>query len=74
MKSPCRDRATGADCPRRKAGCAANCPDWAEYVDERNKAYKVRAQISDISHSANEARSVRYYKALKRRRNNSRWG
>ena len=74
MKSPCRDRATGADCPKRRAGCAATCPEWAEYVEERDKAYKARARQSDIDHYANDMKSNRYYKSLKRRRNKSRWG
>ena len=38
-KNPC-----GKECPRRAVGCAVSCPDWAEYVKERNKDYEKRKE------------------------------
>ena len=43
MKNPCYNKQTKTDCPRRCAGCAINCPDWAEYVKERDARYKAEA-------------------------------
>ena len=40
LESPCYDNKTKTDCPRRCAGCASNCPDWAAYVEERDRRYK----------------------------------
>lgn len=35
IPTPCKK-----DCPNRCVGCAAQCPDWAEYVERRNKQYE----------------------------------
>lgn len=43
MKNPCYNKQTKTDCPRRCAGCAINCPDWAEYVKKRAERYKAEA-------------------------------
>ena len=48
MKCPCYDELTKTDCPRRKAGCAINCPEWAEYVEARNKAYEENIRAGDV--------------------------
>ena len=39
MRSPCFDEKNRQDCPRRHAGCAATCPEWAEYEKQRNAEY-----------------------------------
>lgn len=49
MDSPCYDKKTKTDCPRRCGGCAVNCPEWAAYVAERNELYKQRAR--DCAHN-----------------------
>lgn len=41
-KHPCYDETTHTDCPRRKAGCATTCPEWAEYDKQRQKIYAER--------------------------------
>ena len=46
MDSPCYNRKTHTDCPKRHAGCAIDCPDWAAYCSERDKEYEERAEIS----------------------------
>lgn len=38
-KQPC-DR----NCPRRAAGCAVSCPDWAEYLKRREADYQNRME------------------------------
>ena len=43
MDNPCYDRVNKIDCPRRKGGCSVDCPDWAKYIEEREKMYKERA-------------------------------
>ena len=40
MKHPCQK-----DCPKREVGCAARCPEWAEYVKWRNKDYERRIEL-----------------------------
>lgn len=45
-KSPCYDEKTRTDCPRRHAGCAATCPEWAKYDEYRKSVYKERQNNS----------------------------
>ena len=40
MKQPCQK-----DCPKREVGCASHCPEWAEYVEWRNKDYERRIAL-----------------------------
>lgn len=47
MNPPCYDRINHIDCPRRHAGCAATCPEWAEYVKERDRDYASRKKTLD---------------------------
>lgn len=54
--SPCFDRETRQDCPRRHAGCAATCPDWAEYEKQRNARYE---EIEQLHKNTNAYHSVR---------------
>ena len=42
MKNPCFNKETRTDCPKRCAGCAVNCPEWAAYVKERDAEYERR--------------------------------
>lgn len=37
MKHPC-----SKDCQFRSAECRLNCPEWLEYVKQRNAEYKAR--------------------------------
>lgn len=43
MSHPCFDEKTRTDCPRRHAGCAVNCPEWAAWEKEREEVYRKRA-------------------------------
>lgn len=49
MVNPCYDKKTGTDCPRRKPGCGATCPEWARYVEARDAEYdrRYRARCVD---------------------------
>ena len=51
MKVPCYNTETKTDCPRRHAGCSADCPKWNKYLKERDEDYKQRA----IEYNANAA-------------------
>lgn len=53
---PCFDVQSRQDCPRRHAGCAATCPEWAKYEKQRKAGY----EKVDEYHKATEAyRQVR---------------
>lgn len=43
MKHPC-----SKDCEFRSAECRLNCPEWLEYVKQRNMEYQTRQQERDI--------------------------
>ena len=67
LKNPCYVKGSKTGCPRRTAGCAVNCPDWAEYVEEREKCYKERkikggvdAAIYGIHETRKELRRKKY--------------
>lgn len=47
MINPCFDEATKTDCPGRHAGCAVDCPAWAEYVRARNAEYEKKRIEND---------------------------
>lgn len=51
MKQPCEK-----DCPRRRGGCAVDCPDWAKYVEQRTKDFARRLQEADIATAVCEGR------------------
>lgn len=48
MESPCYNVEKKIDCPRRSAGCAVDCPDWAEYVKARDAGYLERRHEYDV--------------------------
>lgn len=56
IESPCYNRETKTDCPRRCAGCAVDCPDWAAHVSERDKVYKDRKIQRDVGSVMYESR------------------
>lgn len=33
MKPPCYNEETKTDCSRRRVGCHATCPEWAEFEE-----------------------------------------
>ncbi len=41
-KNPCYNEQTKTHCTKRHPGCGATCPDWAEYVAERDAEYEQR--------------------------------
>lgn len=67
MKNPCFNRETRTDCPKRKAGCAVDCPDWAKYVKERDEEYERRKILSEVNCTIFSSRS-RLYKKLAMRK------
>ena len=42
MTNPCYDLKLKQDCPRRHAGCAATCPEWADYEKKKHEEYELR--------------------------------
>lgn len=49
MKHPC-----SKDCPFRSAECRLNCPEWLEYVKQRNDEYKTRQRERDMQRNYRE--------------------
>lgn len=47
MKHPC-----AKECPRRQAGCAVDCPEWADYVKKRDEEYKERQRKCQVMDAA----------------------
>lgn len=63
MTHPCFDHKSRQDCPRRHAGCAATCPEWAEYEKKRNARYdeaKNDRQNVEVYHDVREKRANMY--------------
>lgn len=54
--SPCFDEATRTSCSRRCAGCSAECPEWAAYVEQRNQEYAERAARAEATSDYFEVR------------------
>lgn len=54
LQNPCYNTQTKTDCPKRCAGCATTCPEWAKYTQERNKMYEQRAAENRAKHDAGE--------------------
>lgn len=50
----------GRDCERRHAGCAANCPNWAEYVKARSAYYKKLHALKKKAVDEREKAHMRY--------------
>ena len=69
-RPPCYNVETKTDCPRRAAGCAVDCDDWAEYVQERDAEYKKRAEgllVQNALYAVERSRVKDYYRKLKYR-------
>lgn len=67
---PCYNKETKTDCPRRTAGCAVNCPEWAEYLKERDEEYRRRAAESKVKgavYGLESARVKEHYRKLRYR-------
>ena len=59
---PCKQ-----DCPRRKGGCAAKCPEWLAYEKKKLEEYERRAAAARASEStAGTDRALRKADRLKR--------
>lgn len=52
---PCGNPRKGTDCPDRHAGCAATCPKWAKYVEEKNIFYEERIRNNSIDDFTRES-------------------
>ena len=64
MKNPCFNEETRTDCPKRHAGCAVDCPDWAAYVKERDEEYARRKNLSAVNCAMYNSRSKLYKKIV----------
>lgn len=53
MKNPCYNEVTKTGCPKRAAGCAINCPEWAKHVEEREARYREKKATGDIAAAIN---------------------
>lgn len=73
LESPCYDRKTKTDCPRRSAGCAVNCPDWEKYAKQRNEMYERNMTTRDAQQMITDNRYDRmnrvYRKTMSDRQN-----
>lgn len=49
--NPCYNEQTKTDCPRRHAGCAVDCPEWARYFAEKEERYKQRVEDNEIRYA-----------------------
>ena len=59
VQSPCFDRLTKQDCPERCENCHNDCPQWAEYVKERDKEYQRRKAASMYTEGFNKTNHKR---------------
>lgn len=73
MNIPCYDKATGTDCPRRKKGCAVDCPEWDAYMKARDEFYERRLAESEADSLAFRQQSARQAKQAKRYMRDKRW-
>lgn len=77
MKNPCFNKETRTDCPKRCAGCAVNCPEWATYEKERNAEYerrRIQFEIDSISYDGIRKAQERYIKREMNRHRSHRKG
>lgn len=76
MSHPCFDEKTKTDCPRRHAGCAVNCPEWAAWEKERAERYKQHARDLEadraIVGNASDRKSARQRRWMAYRANKTR--
>ena len=75
MRNPCYNPETKTSCPARRPGCAVDCVEWAEYVEERDKRYEARRRekeitdgVVDISRRRKLKREQRRLDSLRRKR------
>lgn len=75
MKNPCYDPETKTSCQARRPGCAVDCCEWAEYVEQRDKVYEARraeteldAGVIDIHRRRKLKRAQRRLDSLRRKR------
>ena len=59
MKNPCFDTSSRTDCPRRHAGCAATCPEWAKYEKKRAEKRAADKLTFEGNNDYQAVRSVR---------------
>ena len=68
--SPCFNRKTMTDCPKRTIHCKSTCPDWKAYEEEKRLEYAAREKQGNRSASDYEAslRLNRYVNHGRRKR------
>lgn len=64
LKKP--EQPCGRDCTRRAAGCAATCPDWAEYVKARDAYYDALYSTKEDDRAIRERAINRFERRMKR--------
>ena len=77
MKNPCFNEETRTDCPKRRAGCAVDCPEWAAYEKERNAEYerrRIQFEVDSISYDGIRKAKERYIKREMNRQRSHRKG
>ena len=67
IKPPCYDTVNKRDCEKRCAGCASTCPEWADYVKERDTEYKQR-ELGVGYETNGKRRAIRKYISEQRHR------
>lgn len=65
-KSPCFNTITRTDCPNRHEGCAAQCPNWAKYTEERDAEYAAKVKQKRLDAGAFEVTRRRVHKINKK--------
>jgi hypothetical protein len=66
LENPCYDPKAGKDCEKRHAGCAADCPEWAKYVEKREAVYEARKIQGRTEYDSKAVGYVRRLRRVKR--------
>lgn len=65
IPNPCYNTKTHTDCPRRAAGCAIGCSDWAEYEKKRDKIRDERKKEAQLQQACIGLRPMTHNKAFR---------
>lgn len=63
MKKPVQP--CGRNCPKREAGCAVECVEWAEYVKARGEYYTWRHEIKKAANAERDRAIDRFIRRHK---------
>ena len=65
LKNPCFNSETKTNCSKRCAGCAATCPDWKKYSQERDEQYEQRRNEAELNAAVTSRFGVAIHKSEK---------